>query len=68
MQFDKSQIIDMLKSDGDDAKVSQAQTELPDKVDTDTDGDLLARLGCNPQDLITKLAGGSAGGIGGLLG
>ena len=66
MQFDKAQIIDMLKSDGQADKASQAQNELPDQVDTDQDAGLLAKFGLNPQDLIAKLTGG--GGIGGLLG
>jgi predicted PhzF superfamily epimerase YddE/YHI9 len=65
MQFEKSQIIDMLKSQGDDAKASQAQSELPDQVDTDTHADLLSKFGLDPQDLISKLGGG---GIGGVLG
>ncbi len=66
MQFDKAQIIDMLKSDGDPDKASQAENELPDTVDTDRDAGLLAKFGLNPQDLIAKLTGG--GGLGGLLG
>ncbi len=65
MQFDKSQIIDMLKSEGDEAKASQAESELPGQVDTDEDAGLLAKFGIDPQDLIAKLAGG---GIGGLFG
>lgn len=65
MQFDKSQIIDMLKSSGDDTKASQADSELPDKVDTDQDAGLLSKLGIDPQDLASKLGGG--GGLGGLL-
>ena len=65
MQFDKSQIIDMLKSGGDADKANQADSELPDTVDTDQHAGLLAKLGLNPQDLIAKLAGG--GGLGGLL-
>ena len=66
MQFDKAQIIDMLKSGGDPDKASQAENELPDTVDTDRDAGLLAKFGLNPQDLIAKLTGG--GGLGGLLG
>lgn len=66
MQFDKSQIIDMLKSNGDQAQAEQADSQLPDQVDTDRDAGLLSSLGLEPQDLIAKLASG--GGMGGLLG
>lgn len=62
MQFDKSQILDMLRSQGDDSKAQQADSELPDKVDTDTHAGLLSKIGLSPQDLIVKLAGGGLGG------
>lgn len=69
MQLDKSQILDMLRSQGDDTKARQADTELPDRVDTDKDASLLTTLGLDPKDLISKLAGGGAlGGLGGKLG
>ena len=57
MEFDKNQILDLLKNAGkhDDAK--QADQELPDKVDTDQHADLLQKFGVNPQDLIGKLGG-----------
>jgi hypothetical protein len=67
MQFDKSQILDLLRSQGDQDKADQADRELPDKVDTDQHAGILERLGLNPADLIAKLAGGG-GGLGGLLG
>lgn len=66
MQFDKSQILDLLRSQGDDAKAQQADEQLPQRVDTDQHAGLLEKLGLSPQDLITKLARG--GGLGGLLG
>jgi hypothetical protein len=69
MQFDKSQILDLLRSQGDTDKAEQADRELPDQVDTDQHGGILERLGLNPADLIAKLAGGGGGGgLGGLLG
>ena len=64
MQIDKQQIIDHLKSLGDPDKADQAQSELPDKVDTDNNSGLLAKFGVNPKDLLGKLPGG----LGGLLG
>lgn len=68
MQIDKAQILDMLRSQGDQAKADQADSELPSQVDTDRDSGLLAKLGLSPQDLIAKFAGGGGGGgLGGLL-
>ncbi len=63
MQIDKQQILEMLRSRGDDAKAIQAESELPDQVDTDQHSDLLSKLGINPADLL-----GGAGGIAGKLG
>jgi hypothetical protein len=68
MQFDKSQILDLLRSQGDTDKAEQADRELPDRVDTDEHAGILERLGLNPADLVAKLAGGGGGSLGGLLG
>jgi hypothetical protein len=64
MEIDKAQIIELLKSRGDDAKAQQAQSDLPDKVDPDKDSGLLEKYGLNAQDLMGKLPGG-LGGLGG---
>ncbi len=61
MQIDKKQIIDMLKSKGDNDKATQADSELPDKVDTDKDSGLLSKFGLDPKDLMGKLPGGLGG-------
>ena len=66
MEIDKSQIIEMLKSQGDDDKASQADSQLPDQVDPEQHADLLQKFGLDPQDLIGKLGG--LGGLGGKLG
>lgn len=65
MQFDKNQIIELLRSQGDQQKAQQAEQELPQQVDTDRDGSLLSKLGLDPQELIGRLAGG--GGLGGIF-
>ena len=57
MKIDKSQIIEMLKSRGDDAKASKADAELPDKVDTDKDKSLLDSLGLDIGDLAKLVPG-----------
>jgi len=63
MQIDKSQILDLLKSQGDEGKAQQADQELPEKVDTEQHAGLLSKLGIEPQDLLSKFAGGGAGGL-----
>ena len=69
MQFDKSQILDLLHSQGNHDQAAQADQQLPDQVDTEAHQNLLAKLGINPATLISQLAGGGgAGGAGGILG
>lgn len=69
MQIDKSQILDLLRSQGDSSKADEADRELPDKVDTDKDGGLLSRFGLDIGDLISKFGGGGlGGGLGKILG
>jgi hypothetical protein len=66
MNIDKDQILQLLRSQGDDAKAQQADQELPGQVDTDRDAGMLSTLGIDPMDLVKKLGGG--GGLGGALG
>ncbi len=69
MQIDKAQILELLRSQGDQGKAQEADQQLPDQVDTDQHGDLLSRFGLSPQDLIARFAGGGGGGgLGGMLG
>ncbi len=60
MQIPKDKIIEMIKSRGDNDQAEQAQSELPDQVDTEKDSGLLGKFGVDPKDL--------AGGLGGKLG
>jgi hypothetical protein len=64
MQIDKQQILEFLRSHGQEDKVQQAE-QLPDTVDTDQHADQLSQLGINPAEL---LGGGGLGDIGGKLG
>ena len=68
MQIPKEQILDLLRSRGQDDKASQADSELPDQVDTEQHAGTLQKLGIDPGDLIEKLGGGAAGDIGKKLG
>ena len=66
MNIDKDQILQLLRSQGDDAKAQQADQELPSTVDTDQDAGLLQKFGIDPMELIKQFGGG--GGLGGKLG
>ncbi|MBT2594267.1 hypothetical protein [Arthrobacter sp. ISL-72] len=66
MQIDKSQILEFLRSKGDNDKAAQAETELPDQVDTDQHAGLLSKLGIDPTGLLGKLPGGFGDKLGGL--
>ncbi|HEY3573489.1 MAG TPA: hypothetical protein VGK98_06645 [Arthrobacter sp.] len=66
MQIDKSQILEFLRSQGDNDKAAQADSQLPDQVDTDQHAGLLSQLGINPADLLGKLPGGLGDKLGGL--
>ena len=64
MNIDKQQILDLLRNQGKDDQAQQAESELPDQVDTDKHAGLLDKFGINVDDLL----GGAAGGIAGKLG
>jgi hypothetical protein len=63
MQIPKEKILELLRSRGEDDKASQADSELPDQVDTEQHAGILEKLGIDPGDLA-----GSLGGLGGKLG
>jgi hypothetical protein len=62
VNIDKSQIIEMLKSRGEDDKARKAESELPDQVDTEQHKGLLDSLGLDLGDLTKNLPG--LGGLG----
>lgn len=64
MNIDKQQILDLLRQQGKGDQAQQAETELPDQVDTDAHAGLLEKFGINPAELL----GGAGGGIAGKLG
>ena len=61
MEMDKDQIVQLLRSKGQDAKADQARNELPDKVDPEQNSDLLSKFGIDPQELLGNLGGGGLG-------
>ena len=63
MQIPKEQILDLLRRQGKDDQVGEADQQLPDKVDTDRDAGLLQKFGVDPGDLLSKLGGGKIPGL-----
>jgi hypothetical protein len=66
MEIPKDQILELLRSRGEDDKAQQADQELPDQVDPEQHAGILDRLGIDPTELLGKLGG--LGGLGGKLG
>ncbi len=52
MEIDKKKIVDMLKGKGENDKAQQADSDLPDKVDTEKDKSMLDKLGIDPSELM----------------
>ena len=61
MEIPKDKILELLQQQGKDDQVEPAREELPDQVDPERDSGLLAKYGIDPQDLLTKFAGGIPG-------
>ena len=68
MQIPKEQILELLRSRGQDDQAQQADGELPDQVDTEQHAGILQKFGLDPGDLVGMLGGGGGGGLGGKLG
>lgn len=51
MELDKETVVSFIRDRGDDKRIAEAEKTLPDRVDTDRDGVLLAQLGVKPDDL-----------------
>ena len=59
MNIDKGQILQLLRSQGQDDQASQADSELPDKVDTDDaqHAGMLSKYGIDPSSIAGRLGG-----------
>ena len=61
MQISKEQLLQVLRTEGDNDTAEKVEAGLPDQIDTDRDGDALAAAGLDRTQLMAKLAGGSFG-------
>ena len=60
MQIPKEQILELLRSRGQDDKASQADSELPDKVDTEQHAGILQSSASTRATLPARSAGSAA--------
>lgn len=61
MKIDKQQLLQVLRTEGDNDTADKVESRLPDEIDTDADGDALDAVGLDRTQLMAKLAGGSFG-------
>lgn len=57
-EIPKAMVVERIRSQQGAEKANQADNELPDKVDTDTDAELLQKYGLDPKEM-ADAAGGS---------
>jgi len=62
VQISKEQLLEVLRTEGDNDTADKVAAELPDQIDTDRDGDALTAAGLDRTQLMAKLAGGGFGG------
>jgi hypothetical protein len=61
MRLAKQQLLEVLRTEGDNDTADAVQERLPDEIDTDRDADALAAVGLDRTQLMAKLAGGAFG-------
>ena len=58
MQIDKQTVLTLIRERAGEGKAQEAQSELPDQVDTEQHRDLLERFGVKPEELLGGVTGG----------
>lgn len=59
MEIPKAMIVERIRNNSGAEKAAEADKELPDKIDTETDANLLAKYDLSPQDLSDDFEGQS---------
>ena len=57
MQIPKGMVVERIRASGDAATAARADAELPEKVDTERDAELLRGFDLDPQQLADGLGG-----------
>lgn len=61
LEIPKAMIVEKIRSRGGSEMAERADAELPDKLDTDTDAELLRKFDLDPDELRGEFGGGSPG-------
>jgi hypothetical protein len=61
VRLDKQELLRVLRTEGDNETAEKVESQLPDEIDTDRDGDALSAVGLDRTQLMAKLAGGGYG-------
>lgn len=59
-EIPKAMVVERIRSQQGAEKASEADQELPDKIDTDTDAEVLRKYGLDPDELADALGGSPA--------
>jgi hypothetical protein len=62
VQLDRQELVRVLRTQGDNDTADRVESELPDRIDTDRDADVLDGLGLDRTQLMATLAAGGFGG------
>ena len=62
MKLDRSELVRLLHTQGENEQADKVERELPEEIDTLRDGDQLEALGLDRTQLMAKLAAGGFGG------
>lgn len=62
VEIDRQELVRVLRTEGDNDTADRVEEQLPDRIDTDRDGDALTAVGLDRTQLMNKLAGGALGG------
>ncbi len=61
MKLKKQQLVETLRTEGDNDTADKVAAQLPDEIDTDADAAALEAVGLDRTQLMAKLAGGAFG-------
>ena len=62
MEISRTELVRVLRTEGDNGTADAVESGLPDQIDTERDGDALTAAGLDRTQLMAKLAAGGFGG------